>query len=294
MTKPIMRARLDAPLARVRHALTDAEELSVWFAEHAEVELPATYTFWGRYTPEGAEPHQRLLHADDTTLRFTWTLDGIDTVVEITLAEETADTTLIAVSQSDIPSWEEMVAEANIRAVLYTFWALAIANLSDHVTGRSLNPLCDFTSSEMRARVVIAATPAEVFAALTTPESFGQWFGANIEIEPWVGGRFAMGGVDIDSQPATIIEFEQDARVAMSWEDTGATSWELDGSEGATRLTIVHSGFDTVNPPYGAWMGWLSGVAELRRFVELSEWRSIWLEVSLDGIPEGMLTIDHS
>ena len=56
------------------------------------------------------------------------------------------------------------------------------------------------------------------------------------------------------------------------------TTWELEDSGGKTRLTVVQSGFDAGRPPYGAWAGIVSGVAELRRFHELSDWRPIWLE----------------
>ena len=66
MSEPMTcRARLAAPVEAVRHALTDPAELRVWLAEHAEVELPQRYAFWGRYTPEGDAPHQRLLHVDE-------------------------------------------------------------------------------------------------------------------------------------------------------------------------------------------------------------------------------------
>jgi uncharacterized protein YndB with AHSA1/START domain len=54
MTEPlILRARLAAPVAEVRRALTDPAALRVWLAEHAEVDLPHRYEFWGRYTPDG-------------------------------------------------------------------------------------------------------------------------------------------------------------------------------------------------------------------------------------------------
>ena len=56
---------MPAPPEAVYAALTDAAALRVWLAEHAEVALPDRYEFWGRYTPDGAEPHQRLLHADE-------------------------------------------------------------------------------------------------------------------------------------------------------------------------------------------------------------------------------------
>lgn len=83
-----VRARLAAPAEAVRHALTDPAELRVWLAEHAEVELPRRYAFWGRFTPEGDAPQQRLLHVDEHILRFAWPLDGVETTTEFELTPE--------------------------------------------------------------------------------------------------------------------------------------------------------------------------------------------------------------
>ena len=66
------------------------------------------------------------------------------------------------------------------------------------------------------------------------------------------------------------------------------TSWELDGSEGRTRLTFVQSGFDTANPPYPGWAGWLTGVAALRRYHELPGWRPMWRQMKVAGVPDEM------
>jgi len=189
---------MPAPPEAVYAALTDAAALRVWLAEHAEVALPDRYEFWGRYTPDGAEPHQRLLHADERTLRFAWTVDGVESTVSFDLAEDESGT-LLTLSQSDLPSWPEVLADtAGVRGALQTFWSLAIANLSDYLSSRELTPKCDFTSAELRASVVIDAAPEAVFDSLTQPEQFRKWFGANVDIEPYVGGRFAMGGFELD------------------------------------------------------------------------------------------------
>src|SRR5262249_21013204 len=66
----------------VYEALTARAALSVWLAEHADVEWPGKYEFWGRFTPDGAEPHQRLLYADERTVRFAWTVDGVESTVQ--------------------------------------------------------------------------------------------------------------------------------------------------------------------------------------------------------------------
>jgi uncharacterized protein YndB with AHSA1/START domain len=51
MSKLTKRIRIAAPPRAVHHALTDPAALQVWLAEHAEVDLPDRYQFWGRFTP---------------------------------------------------------------------------------------------------------------------------------------------------------------------------------------------------------------------------------------------------
>jgi uncharacterized protein YndB with AHSA1/START domain len=55
--------------------------------------------------------------------------------------------------------------------------------------------------------VVIDAAPEQVFDSMTQPEQFCRWFGANVDIEPYVGDRFAMGGFELDPGGAKFVEF---------------------------------------------------------------------------------------
>ncbi|MEU4805189.1 SRPBCC domain-containing protein [Actinosynnema sp. NPDC023587] len=283
-------ARVTAPVSRVRRALTAPDELGAWLAEHVAVELPDRYQFWGRHTPEGDAPHQELEHVDDTSIRFTWHVGGEATAVGISLAPDSegdGDTTIVTVSQSHFPGWESAVAERGVLGHLYTFWCLALANLVEHVDGRPLTPRCDFTTSEMRASVEIDGPRETVYRALTDAEEYSRWFGAKIDIEPWEGGRVAMGGFDANPEPGKVVDLVEGERMTIDWGGGLATAWELEGSGGKTRLTFVQSGFMDGKTPYGAWTGWLSGVAELRRYVELgSAWTPIWLQLD---VPEGML-----
>jgi uncharacterized protein YndB with AHSA1/START domain len=272
-----LRARVSAPLKTVRHALTDAAELRVWLAEFAEVDLPERYEFWGRHTPEGDAPHQRVLHADDSTLRFAWLLDGVDTTVEISLAEEGPDSTIVSLTQSHY-SREEQMSGSSIRGVMQTFWCLSLANLVDHLEGRTLSVKADFTSAVMRDEVLIDAPRDQVYDSLIDSEKVTAWFGFPIGIEPWVGGRYSMGGFE-SGHAAKVIDLEPGSRVSVDWGGgPGITTWELADSDGKTRLTIVQSGFDEQNPPYAGWLGNVSGFAELRRYHELPDWRPIWLD----------------
>ncbi|MET7803555.1 SRPBCC family protein [Micromonospora chersina] len=273
-----VRARLAAPAEAVRRALTDPAELRAWLAEHAEVDLPRRYEFWGRYTPEGDAPHQRLLHADERTLRFAWTLDGVETTTEFELTPED-DSTVLTLRQSHF-SFEEAMSGSSIRGVLQTFWALAIANLNAHLEGSPLLPRTDFTSADLRGEVVIDAPMDKVWTSLTDSEQASAWFGFPIGIEPWVGGRYAMGGFDA-GYAAKVVDLTPGRALSVDWGPTGVSTWELAESGGRTKLTFVQSGFDEGNPPYAAWTGSVAGLAELRRFHEMADWQPIWLDVEM-------------
>ena len=287
-----LRAVVPAPPKVTWEALTDPAAMRVWLAEHADVDLPGKYEFWGRFTPDGAEPRQRVLHVDEHTIRFGWTVEGVEDTVQFEVAED-KDGTLVTLSHSDLPSFEDIIADrAGARGAVQTFWSLAIANLADYLAGRELTPKVDFTSPELRASLVIDAAPAQVFDSMTRAEVFRKWFGAVVDIEPRLGGRFAMGGFELDPGGAKFVEFEPGRKAALLFADGETTSWELAGSEGRTRLTVTHSGFDPANPPYSAWGGWLGGLAGLRRYHELPNVRTIWREVEIAGLPEGMITLD--
>jgi uncharacterized protein YndB with AHSA1/START domain len=272
MTEPmILKARIPAPLAEVHRALTDPAALQTWLAEHAEVELPHRYEFWGRYTPEGDAPHQRLQHVDERTLRFGWLLDGEDTTVEIALEPDGDDATVLTLSQTH---WDFslVMAGESIRRVLQTFWSVAIANLADYVDGRELTPKVDFTATDLRASVLIDAGAGTVYDALTDSAKLSEWFGFPIAVD--LGARtVTMGG----EGASKIVDLQPGRSMSTDWGPGGVSTWELEESGGKTRLTFMQSGFDTGNPPYDSWGGWLSGMAALRRYVEVPDRWSIWL-----------------
>ena len=99
-------------------------------------------------------------------------------------------------------------------------------------------------------------------------------------------------GVGADPVIPWIIEMAGAGHKEIVPVDGLISSWELDGSDGKTRLTSVQSGFDPTNPPYPGWAGWLAGVAELRRYHELPRWRSIWRQIEVTGLPAGMFASD--
>lgn len=273
-TEPlVLQARAKAGIDEVRQALTDPKALNLWLGEHSTVDLPGTFEFWGRYIPEGDAPHQRVLTYDGSTLRLAWTLGGEETATEISLTAEGDDATLITLSQSHF-DFADAISGANIRGVLQTFWSLALANFVDYLEGRELTTRPDFTSPTFEGEALIDAPVDQVYSALTEPAKASDWFGYPVDIDLRQGGRFAMGGFDA-GPGVEIVDLVEGRKMSMDWGPAGISSWELAESEGKTRLTFVMSGFDESNPPYGAWLGWLSGVAALRRYNELADWR-IW------------------
>ncbi|MFQ6397919.1 SRPBCC family protein [Nocardia sp. KC 131] len=271
MTEPlIIRVRTTASSDAAYAALTQPDRLTAWFAGKAEVELPQRYEFWGPSIPEGDAPHQRLLEVGENRLSFAWLLDGVETTTEIAVGTDN-DHTIITVTQSHF-DFNEMMTGSSIRGVLQTFWALALANLVDYLEDRARTPGADLTSSALTATVDIDAPADRVYDSLIASEEVSQWFGYPVEIEPRVGGRFALGGIENNPQPALIVDLVPGERVSVDWGHGGISTWELDGSDGKTRLTLVSSGFDPDNPPYAAWMGILAGLAELRRYHEIENW----------------------
>lgn len=280
--------RIAAPPSAVHRALTDPAALQVWLAEHAEVDLPGRYQFWGRLTPDGEAPHQRLLHVDDSSLRFEWELDGVPTIVDIGLTGDSGST-LLTLAQTEVPGWPELLTEPGDRPLMHTYWALVLANLADYAEGREPTVRCDLTSAVLRAEILIDADLLAVYASLTEPEQFSRWSGVKVEAELHPGGRWAMGGFAANPDPAHVIDIQPGRSMSIDWGEM-VQSWELADSDGRTRLTFVHSGFDETQPPYDGWLGALAGLVELRRYHEVKNWRPMWAEVQLDGIPDGLLT----
>ena len=52
-------------------------------------------------------------------------------------------------------------------------------------------------------------------------------------------------------------------------ERTTVVRWELDGSQGRTHLTIVHSGFGADRRTEGYQLGWMEFLASLKRMHEV-------------------------
>lgn len=241
-----LRTTLAAPPERVFRAFVEPGELETWLGE-----LP------------GAE--RRLIDTvPERSVRFSWKLRHADTEVAITLEQADGGTELTLV-QTGLP--ERQGAEPHMR----DFWWLSLENLANHVEGRPLSPRYD---ASVPAHVEIDAPPERVFAALVERDQLERWIATKATVEQRVGGRYDLGW---DHGPVEIVELVPDERLAYSWrwnDEETVVRWELEGSGGRTRLTVVHSGFGDPRDAEGYRLGWQAFLASLRRFVELGPaWR---------------------
>lgn len=284
----VYQARIPAPPSSVFRAFTDPAALTEWFAEYVDVSIAdGRFGFWGRHTPDGASPGaQRLLAVEpDRLLRFEWTLEATPTTVEIRLEPDGPDATVVSFGQSGLPGWPDVLAGTGSPKGLHTFWPRVAGNLVDYVEGRAPLSRGDYRTDrdpQIRLEVTLDAAPEEVFSALIEPEQLNRWVGGDAAVEPHVGGRYSFAPFDDnDDNPWRILELEPNRSFAHT-AGFGATHnvvhWELEGSEGKTRLTLVQSGFTDQQRPDAASQeaGWISALVELRRLVELgSAWRPI-------------------
>jgi uncharacterized protein YndB with AHSA1/START domain len=270
-TSYTLRGEIAAPPADVYAALTRQSALEAWLAEHAEVSLTdSIYGFWGRFTPEGERGKQQLIAFEpDSRLSFAWTFQDVRTVVDIEL-EPSGTGTTVTFTHSSVPE-----RPSDYSAWVRDYWLMSLANLASYAEGREPGPKCDFTAfapGEVRASVEIDAPASEVFAALTEPRELERWVATRAEVELEVGGRFSFGW---DHGPVKILDLEPDKVLAYSWEHTdgppeSVVRWELAGSAGRTRLTIVHSGFGD-RPTDGYQLGWLDFLVTLKRMLEVGQ-----------------------
>jgi uncharacterized protein YndB with AHSA1/START domain len=272
-----LRIRIDAPADTVFKALTDADTLTDWLAESAEVSLDDNrYEFWGRYAPQGDRPRQQLLTAvASKSLRFTWAFDSASadrppSTVDLTLTPDD-DGTVATVAHTGLPA--DGTADL---AALSCFWHVSLANLAAQCEGLPTMPPFDFSvpaQGDALVRTVIDVGVDEVFTCLLDPTHVDKWAGGKAEIEPTVGGRYDFGWGD--HGPVEVLELEPDKVLSYSWRhQTGPDTVVrilLRSSRGSTYLTLMHGGFDNDLLAEQFRQNWPGYLVEIKRILELGD-----------------------
>jgi uncharacterized protein YndB with AHSA1/START domain len=131
--------------------------------------------------------------------------------------------------------------------------------------------------------VEIGHPPAKVWAALTTAEGLGTWFGhqATIELKP--GGSAQMTWNSGDQAEMRIERVEEPTTFGFTWHIYGLPAddprrtyveFTLEPVDSGTRLTVVESGFgqlpdDEYNKAFEAnTQGWTSEIDELVEYLD--------------------------
>jgi uncharacterized protein YndB with AHSA1/START domain len=272
-----LRVRIDAPHESVFKALIESDPLTEWLAESAEVDVDQRrYEFWGRYTPQGERPRQRLVDVEPgRKLAFTWAFDEAESQVAFGIEPHDEGGTVVSVTHTGVPASGSADSTA-----LDCFWHVSLANLEAHCEGLPTMPPFDFSVPAQDAalvRTVIDVPPEEVFASLLDPAQVDRWAGGNAVIEPEVGGRYDFGW---DHGPHRILELEPERVIAYSWRYPGSPDtivrWNLRGSRGSTYLTVVHSGFSDDALAEQFRRGWPAFLVEIKRMLELgARWQPL-------------------
>src|SRR2546422_2477141 len=131
--------------------------------------------------------------------------------------------------------------------------------------------------------VEIAHPPEKVWAALTTAEGLGTWFGNRAEIDLRVGGQAKLIWDSGDTATLTIQHLEPPRLFAYSWPVYGLpeddprrtyVQFTLEPAAAGTRLTVVETGFaqlpeDAYRKAYdGNTQGWASELGELAGYLD--------------------------
>ena len=272
-----------APPEAVYRALIDPVALRQWLAEQVDSdEHRRIFRFWGRFTPQGDRPKQRLIATrPNHFIQFVWTLDETDTTVTISLKIAPGGTK-VSLRQTNLPTMDELeepVGKRDGLQSLHTFWPLILSRLVEFIERREMTPHCDFSptrSLTIRVETIINAPAARVFESLTNSKEIGKWWGWEAIVEPRRGGKIELGS------DGTIFEFEPGEMLYYS-EPGLETRWNLQQVNDDTYLTFVQSGFKAEERDSVAQheAGWLAGIAELKRMHELgNEWSPLVQDVS--------------
>jgi uncharacterized protein YndB with AHSA1/START domain len=131
--------------------------------------------------------------------------------------------------------------------------------------------------------VELAHPPAKVWAALTTAEGLGTWFGNEADIDLRPGGAARMRWTDGYTVQMRVERVEEPTVFAFTWQIKGLpeddprrtyVEFTLEPAGAGTRLTVVETGFaqlpdEVYREEYeGHVQGWKSELGELAGYLD--------------------------
>lgn len=276
--------RVDRDPATVWAALTQKQQLERWLGSEVELDareggrlhlVSGTPLISGDHIVRGAKPEQ--------SLDIEWTIDGQPTRVSFALAPE-GDATKVSF-ECRYPAEHAFAVDPAIDDPGHLFaelWGYVLGLLKTYIELGSARPLLapDRAPDKAITHVVeIAASPARVFAAIDDPDEIKQWnkFAVAPKNDRRVGGRYSFGWKSEEAGtdgPGEIVEYEPGHRITYRWhgQPPMLVSWTVEpvpGSDSATRLTLVHSGFAIDRNLLVGWnLGWGGFMQKLSMWLE--------------------------
>ena len=203
-------------------------------------------------------------------LVYSWPLDDEYSIVAIELETEESGS-LLNLEHHNLSGSMPWLVEA--------FWSMALENLRGYVERGEPGLRFDFANipyGNVNCSTEINADPDDVFDALINPAQLDRYMSSSpAQIEAEVGGRYDLGWTG--EGPIQILDLAPGERLSYSWysekDDAVGTvvTWEVEGSAGRSRLTLVHSGFapDRSGIDYG--LGWLDYLNRIKQMVEAGD-----------------------
>jgi uncharacterized protein YndB with AHSA1/START domain len=111
-------------------------------------------------------------------------------------------------------------------------------------------------SDAVRRSIVVPSDPGEVWAALTDRARLRRWFGADVELEPWIGGRVRASWPDGARSVGSVELAREPVRLVFRWrriEGTGfgsrmgsatRVSFDLSPAEDGTCVSVTEEPVD--------------------------------------------------
>lgn len=101
--------------------------------------------------------------------------------------------------------------------------------------------------------VLLDADPDEVWQAITDPHQLSSWFGALVDLDVRPGGTGRFVSDEGEVRDAVVVRVDPGRHVTFQWWPVGErragapattrVSFDLEATDGGTRLTVVERGF---------------------------------------------------
>jgi len=233
---------------RVWRAITEPEELALWWCERAELNLRAGghYAFGGRfvYGDDPSLPRERfeILDLEDgARIEYRWPLRGVDTKVLVEVAGILEETEVIVTQTAGAaPSWAPAEGEPH-------WWSVALPGLRSYIERGRADLRPDYpalrASAEPSFSVDVTTFPWMVWRKLTEPGELRRWLSREARVDPVPGGVFDLGP---GAGPRRILDLVPEKLLVFDWHEPGGppgrVSFQIEETDEASRVTLTDHG----------------------------------------------------